>query len=94
MESPELATLIGAYYHEDFDTVWGALDEYLENSTPSERQRVVGEIDLVLASAEGDAEVERFLDTLGNCVDRSKEPGGYRGWLEEIARRVRVHLGE
>jgi len=94
MKTPELATLIGAYYHQDFDGLWPTLDAYLANSTDAERGSLVREIDELLQNHPDDVQVEQYLDALGNCADRSRAPGGYRGWLEEIARRVRTHLGD
>ncbi|CAN5170318.1 hypothetical protein BH09ACT12_BH09ACT12_16070 [soil metagenome] len=94
MKTPELFTLISVYYHQDFDTVWGTLDDYLARSTAEDRSGLVAEIDQVLAVYPTDLEVDRYLDELGNCADMSNSPGGYRGWLEEIARRVRAHLGD
>jgi hypothetical protein len=94
MKTPQLETLIGVYYHQDFESVWGTLDAYLANSAAAERAELVDEIGGVLAALPRDAEVDSYLDSLGNCVDRSNEPGGYRGWLEEIARRVRAHLAD
>ncbi|MAS54712.1 MAG: hypothetical protein CMJ44_08840 [Pimelobacter sp.] len=94
MKTPQLETLIGVYYHQDFETVWGTLDDYLAHSAATERAELVDEIGGILVTLSNDAEIDRYLDSLGNCVDCSKEPGGYRGWLEEIARRVRAHLAD
>ena len=90
----ELTVLIEAYYHLDFDDVWGSLDDYLANSTTEKRSALTAEIAVVLRTHQEDVAVEYLLGELGNYVDRSGTPGGYRGWLEEIARRVRAHLGD
>lgn len=94
MQTPALKTLISVYYHEDFESIWGAFDDYMARSTEDERDRLVAEIGQVLGTIRDDSDIDQFLDTLGNSADMSATPGGYRGWLEEIARRVRAHLGD
>jgi hypothetical protein len=95
MEDSELNHLMGTYYHEDFESEWSGLAEYLADDPPEDQRQLLREIDLVLAdTTRDDAELGVLLRSLGNHVNMSREPGGYRGWLEEIARRVRAHLGE
>lgn len=92
MMTPDLEQLIDGYYHQDFTSVWGALQMYVDRSTPEQLRGLITDIEHILAVYPDDGDVEAYLDRLDNNVDRSREPGGYRGWLEEIVRRVRAHL--
>ncbi|WP_323791852.1 contact-dependent growth inhibition system immunity protein [Nocardioides sp.] len=95
MEDSELQHLMGAYYHEDFETLWSGLELYLQDDPPEDQRRLLAEISVVLAdTSRTDAEIGAFLHGLGCYALIDDEPGGYRGWLEEIARRVRAHLGD
>ena len=95
MQDSELHHLMGTYYHEDFETLWDALDEYLGDDPPDDQRQLLRDIDEVLSnSRRTDEELGDFLQTLGSHVYLDDTTGGYRGWLEEIARRVRAHLGE
>ena len=90
MDNPQLELLTGGYYHEDFDVyggMWGALDLYLTQSTAADRQQLRHELETFLAGSD-EAQAEALLDELHCAVYLDDEPGGYRGWLEEIYRRV------
>jgi len=93
MDYPQLEVLMGAYFHEDFDmydgTLWGALNQFLKDSSVVENNVLLDDIERALTAMTHDAELDAYLEKLGSNVYRGDEPGGYRGWLEEIARRVR-----
>lgn len=94
MQDSELKHLMN-YYHEDFETLWSGLEEYLIDEPSEDNRRLLVELDAVLTDpALTEAELEALLDAMGSCAYLDETPGGYRGWLEEIARRVRVHLGD
>lgn len=91
MEDSELQHLMGAYYHEDFETLWSGLEAYLHDDPPEDQRQLLAEISEVLAdTSRTDAELGALLHGLGSYALLDD----YRGWLEEIARRVRAHLGE
>lgn len=95
MDDPELDHLMRCYYDEDFETLWSGLEQYLADETPNYQRQLLAEIDPVLADQErSDAQLGELLHSLGCYALLDDEPGGYRGWLEEIARRVRAHLGD
>ncbi|MFB9313348.1 contact-dependent growth inhibition system immunity protein [Nocardioides plantarum] len=89
MSFPQLEVLMSAYYHQDWVELgmWETLELYLHDSTGAD----AGALTLDLSRALGtlsEAEVKALLDSYYCAVSMEGEPGGYRGWLEEIARRV------
>lgn len=92
MNTPNLAHLMGAYYHQDFDiydgTIWGPLAAFIEDCAPTDLQALRAELAEVLQQFPGEPEIDNLLTSLNSEVYLADEPGGYRGWLEEIARRV------
>ncbi|MGA8258271.1 MAG: contact-dependent growth inhibition system immunity protein [Nocardioides sp.] len=95
IEVPTLKYLMECYYHQDFyefdGTEWGALDEFLSRDS-SLAPKLPAEIAVVLAHVETESELADFVAQLGAQVHWDDTPGGYRGWLAEIARRVSTHL--
>lgn len=94
MNLPQLDMLMGAYYHEDFDIyggLFGALEQYLRDATSDDIAQLDQELKVVLRD-KTEVQVEQLLDELTCAVYMGDEPGGYRGWLEEIARRVEAWL--
>jgi|GEM_PF-2824152 len=94
-ESSELTHFLSVYYGEDFETWWSGLEQYLVDDPPADQRVLVREIVHVLA------DTSRTDEQLGDLLERhgfygylSDTPGGYRGWLEEVARRVRAHLAD
>jgi hypothetical protein len=92
MNTPALAHLMGAYFHQDFHDlyggVWQTLDAFTSDA-PEEAAQLPEEIAL-LVNTHSDQEIELYLDRLG-CEYRPQESeGGYRGWLSDIARRASV----
>lgn len=97
-ELSELEHLMGAYFHEDFNDfggLWGSLERYLDEDPREDQHQLIADIAVVLAdSSRTDEQLGDLLARLGSYVYLSDTPGGYRGWLEEIARRVRAHLAD
>ena len=85
---------MGAYYHEDFDLhggLWGALEQYLDDTPRDDIEALKRELDVVLSTLD-ETKVEALLSDLHCAVYMGDDPGGYRGWLEEIDRRVAAAL--
>lgn len=96
MNTPNLAHLMGAYYHQDFDvydgTLWGPLTAFVLDCARADLVALLSEIADVLQRLPTEQELEDLLVSLNAEVYLAEEPGGYRGWLEEIARRVEASL--
>ena len=97
MHTPALDNLLGAYFHQDwFDEhadEWATLDDFIEGE-PRLAPLLPREIDQVLDEMPTEDEVDTFLRSLGSCYTTTREEGGYRGWLVEIARRVAAATGQ
>ncbi|MBU1803233.1 contact-dependent growth inhibition system immunity protein [Nocardioides sp.] len=94
-EASELTHFLSVYYGEDFETWWSGLDQYLDDDPPEDQQELIQEIEHVLADrTRTDEQLGDLLESRGFYGYLSDTPGGYRGWLEEIARRVRAHLAD
>jgi hypothetical protein len=93
METPALRLLMAAYFHLDWydehQDEWANLNDFL--TSESLAAQLPADIDRVLNSFASDDEVHRYLDSLGSCYIAEAERGGYRAWLQEIARRARAH---
>lgn len=91
MRTPALKRLMSAYFHQDFHDayggVWEAIDAFI-SELPEEAARTPDEIKWVLGHFETETAVEKYLDELGCDYYVRQEDGGYRGWLDAIARRV------
>ena len=91
MRTPALKRLMSAYFHQDFHDayggVWEAIDAFISD-LPEEAARAPEEIDWVLKHFDSEDAVDDYLDGLGCDYFARPEDGGYRGWLEAIARRV------
>ena len=91
MNTPALEHLMGAYFHQDFHDLYGGAWQTLEAfaaDSPDEATRLPAEIAFVLSAHSSDDALEGYLDELGCEYRPQPGEGGYRGWLEEIARRV------
>ena len=97
MNTPALAQLMGAYFHQDWydehQDEWATLRDFLDGE-PQLLPLLPGEIDRVLSEHPTDDQVRDVLLDLGSCYTTTDAEGGYRGWLREIARRVRARLAE
>lgn len=87
MDRPQIETLMGAYYHEDFAGIWESLDLYINDSSTEERGILANEIAALLDEMTDD-ELDAYLEKLGSNVYLGDDPAAYRTWLEDIARRV------
>lgn len=90
----QLEFLMGAYLHEDYDIyggLWEAVDRYLAETSDEDRTQLSHELEAALDGA-SEADVERLLNEMYCAVYMGDEPGGYKGWLEEISRRVSATL--
>lgn len=96
METPGLEYLVKAYLHQDFDLigdVWANVDAFVDGS-PRLAAGLPREVEWVLQRYDSEEELDAFIHRLGSELSFSDEPGGYRGWLREIARRVQARLAE
>lgn len=88
MAFDELSTLLGSYYHEDFEGIWPTLDLYLGDATVDEAVQLAHDVDRFLASTPaGDVPSETWR--LGSCLWLGDTPEPYVDWLKEIRRRAR-----
>ena len=92
MNTPALAHLAGAYFHQDWgldaEDEWDVIDDFVRG-TPDLAPLLPAEIDLLIAAAVTEDELMTHLDALGCEFTGQARYGGYRGWLTEVARRVR-----
>jgi hypothetical protein len=92
-ETPALAHLMGAYFHQDwadeFDGDFRAAVDVFVAETPDLPRLLPAEVEQVLSLHTDDDSVEQYLGSLGCEYTLLPGEGGYRGWLTEIARRVR-----
>ncbi len=65
---------------------------FISQTSSEQRRALVDEIAAVAEQHDLRTTCRRFSTDLGSCVYLADEPGGYRGWLEEIARRVEASL--
>ena len=87
-----LAYFMSNYFHQDFDQEfgdeWGAVDAFIR-ADPHLAPAVPADIDQLLATHTDEATLDSYLSNLGCEYRADPEDGGYRGWLTEVARRVR-----
>jgi hypothetical protein len=80
-----LETLIGGYFHQDWDiegpTSDAVLDAFLADTTHERLAEVCSELDAVLANPEN---AEQLLDTWGLRYDYTVEGFSAEGWLKYI----------
>ena len=91
--APHLAHLMGAYFHQDWDLnhadEWAVLSDFIQKE-PHRARPLAAEIDQVLAELGSEEELKRLvIDQLGGYFLADWDGGTYRGWLTEMARRVR-----
>ena len=88
--TPALRHLLGAYLNQDWFDFYpdenAAIDDFIRE-TPDLVDSLPREVDDLLASRD-DLELESYLDSIGNEYLPSDDLG-YRGWLTQIADRVR-----
>jgi hypothetical protein len=92
METPALYQLMGGYLHQDFDVV-GDLDDNIDlfaSDSPALAALLPREVESVLETYTTEDELEAFCDRMGCEVVPLEGEGGYRGWLTQIAERVRL----
>ena len=95
MQTPSLEHLMSAYFHQDWyeehGDEWANLQDFVEGE-PELAPRLPIEIEQVLAHLPTDDRVDAYLRSLGSYYTTTPEEGGYRGFLQEIARRVQTAL--
>ena len=90
MNDSALSQLMGNYLFEDFSEVFGGVWEAIAAfamDRPEAAAKLPAEISLVLEQYD-ERGLDEMLESLGSNVYMGDEPGGYRGWLSEISRRV------
>lgn len=92
MTDSALDYLLGTYFHQDFfedyGDEWGALDAFMRLDAHLV-SALPDEIDRLLATHPTEDALDDYLNDLGCEYLAGPEDGGYRGWLTEVARRVR-----
>lgn len=92
MTSP-LATLFRAYLHQDYDlryaTVEDAIRAFRDESSPHERQRVVAEIDALLAAHRDDAALYAALRERGFVFYPPRDGETSAAWLQRAKALLR-----
>lgn len=93
--SPALQLLLQAYlgldWPEDYGDPWEALADFLA-SEPESARTLKSEIEVMLASADSDAELRRVVvEEIGSGYLPEADGLTYRGWLLEVCRRVDLH---
>ena len=66
---------------------WAALDAFMEGA-PELVSKLPAEIAWILEQHSSEEELRSYVDGQGRCFVPRPEDGGYRGWLEEVARRA------
>lgn len=91
MESA-LDYLLRNYFHQDFNlefgNEWQALEAFLRHDAHL-APPVPAQIEELLVTHPSESALDDYLDSLGCEYRPTPEDGGYRGWLTEVARRVR-----
>jgi hypothetical protein len=89
--TPAMWQFAGAYLHQDWpeesEDEWDALAAFIEGE-PDLATKLPTEIAWILDQHPREDELRRYIDEQGASFVPRPEDGGYRGWLEEIARRV------
>lgn len=96
MQTPALKHLMSGYFHQDFALVHGSPSDTVAafvRDAPEEALDLSHEIESILAQLPSDQDVERYLEQLGCEYFAQPEDGGYRGWLNSIAKQVRRTTG-
>lgn len=94
MDTPALAQLAGAYFHQDWvdefdDEPDRAIDAFVVG-TPDLAPQLPQEIDRVLEAMPDEMDVHTHLRSLGSHFTPATEDGDYRTWLRHVADRVRA----
>lgn len=88
---PALSQLLGAYFHQDFSSVYEsrdeALDEYVSEAVPEDRAQAAQEIGELLTMVSSEQELDTAATALG--LDLLPPQGmSLRQWLELIRNRI------
>lgn len=93
--TPVLQNFLITYLHQDFDlqygSMWAAVDAFIADEPDA--ARITTEIALVLETFASEGAAEAYLDELGCEYAADWDGSTYRGWLEEVSRRVTTALG-
>jgi hypothetical protein len=84
---PDLAHLLGAYFHEDFDMYgdeWGVVDAFV-SANPARARRVPEQIARLLEDFPFESDVARFTDESGCAYLPPGDGDAYRTWLNEVS---------
>lgn len=89
-----LDQFLGAYVHQDWrteaDDIWGMVDLFVRDD-PALASQLPAEIDALLQDSPSESELKKLvIDDLGGYYLADRDGGTYRGWLQQIADRVRA----
>jgi CdiI immunity protein len=93
-QSPALAQLMGAYFHQDWYDA-GTEDDVVEKflrDAPDVARRLPEEIDTALSTHADEGSLRSYLRSLGCAYNPTRRYGGARAWLQEVGRQARAHL--
>lgn len=91
---PDLAHLLGAYFHQDFDMYgdeWGVVDAFIARN-PARAERVPDQISQLLHDFASESDVEAFADAYGCAYLPEGRDDPYRNWLAAVASYVTRRL--
>jgi hypothetical protein len=92
--SPDLAYLLGAFLHQDFDIYgdeWGAVDAFISDD-PAVARRVPEQIARLLIDFPEEAKVESFADEAGCAYLPPGDGDVYRTWLAHVSSHIAQRL--
>lgn len=93
---PKMATLFGAYFHQDFDFDYGSprqtIEAFVTDCRPSSSSDLLLEISTLLQNST-DVEIARALAILGNEFSYETDGFSARQWLERVAEIVEELIG-
>jgi hypothetical protein len=90
---PALRQLMGAYFHQDWELDGDESDvvDLFVRHEPESADRLPAEVDRLLAELPDEPALRSFiLEDLGAYYLADAEGGTFRGWLSQIAERVRA----
>lgn len=87
MEYEQLSTLLGAYYHEDFDGIWATFDLYARDASLEEMIQLGRDITEFLRQTPAES-VPAETWRLGSMLWLAESHEPYVDWLKEIVARI------
>lgn len=97
MRYPALEYLLTNYFHQDlyelYGDEWAAVAAFVQDDRAT-AVSVPTDVEHVLRTRTTEESLRDYVDATYCEFVPGPEDGGYRGWLEEIARRIRLAINE